>query len=142
MKQALFLTILAGGGLYLVGCSTGLKPVDIDAPGYSDGALQGDELLDVAMNYSLANNLGNIVSIRRDITASSLAESDKRSMLMRVEFLDTQASEDREILVRYRKDRISERDKRQVFRAVVDRLEKTAAELRDMRQRLRGASPG
>jgi hypothetical protein len=120
-------------------CSPQMRHVDIDAEGYESRPLGGRELLRAAENHALAA-LWQFGDIEMLILNADLPEQEKTRIRQRVDFLMTTIFESRGMSSKYLSPSFSEADRRQVFRAVQDRLKKTTQELIEIKSSLRRAT--
>ncbi len=120
-------------------CSPQMRHVDIDADGYESGPLGGRELLRAAEDHALAA-LWQFGDIEMLILNAELPEQEKTQIRQRVDFLMTTIFESRGMSSKYLSPSFSESDRRQVFRAVQDRLKKTTQELIEIKSSLRRAT--
>ncbi len=133
--RILLVCIMAGTGA----CSPQMRHVDIDAGGYESGPLTGRELLRSAMNHAVlaTTPFGDIEML---IQKADLPEHEKTRIRQRVDFLLTTILESRSMASDYLDPVFSEADRRQVFRAVQDRVEKANQELLALKFSLRRAT--
>lgn len=122
-----------------VACSPQTRHVDIDAGGYESNPLSGSELLRAVRSHALVA-LWQFGGIELLIQRADLPEQDKTRIRQRIDFLMTTLLEGRAMANKYLEPAFSEADRRQVFRAVQDRLEKTNQELLEIKSSLRRAA--
>lgn len=116
-----------------------MRHVDIDAGGYESGPLAGRDLLRVAEDHAIAT-LWQFGDIEMLILNADLPEQEKTRVRQRVDYLMTTIFESREMASKYFSPSFSESDRRQIFRAVQDRLKNTKQELSEIKSVLRRAS--
>lgn len=120
-------------------CSPHMKHVDIDAGGYEPGPLTGRELMDAARNHAVHASW-QVIGIEMLIHQADLPEAEKTRIRQRVDFLTTTFSESTVMTTTYLEPAFSEADRRQVFRAIQDRLDKANKELLEIRSSLSRAA--
>lgn len=127
--------IIAG----LCACSPQIKRVDIDAGGYESGPITGRELLTSARAHAIRAS-SEVIGMEMAFQSADLPEQEKIKIRQRVEYLLTTISDSTEMASTYLDPSFSEAERRQVFRAVEDRLQKALVELRSIRSSLRRAA--
>jgi hypothetical protein len=120
--------IIAG----LCACSPQMKRVDIDAGGYDSGPVTGRELLNAAMSHAIRASSA-VIGMEMAIQNADLPEKEKVQIRQRVDYLLNIISESTLMAGIYLDPIFSEAERRQVFRAIEDRIEEATVELRSIR---------
>lgn len=123
----------------MVACSPQTRHVDIDAGNYESSPLSGSELLRATRSHALVA-LWQFGDIELLIQGAELPEQEKTRIRQRVDFLMTTLLEGRAMANKYLEPAFSEADRRQVFRAIQDRLDKANKELLEIRSSLSRAA--
>lgn len=120
----------------LCACSPQSKLADADAHGYQAGAVTGHELLYSARSHAVLAS-SQTIGMEKLIQESSLSEAEKETVRTQVDELLTTILDSSALASKYNDPAYSESDRRQVFRAVENRVETARSELRDIRDSLR-----